>query len=130
MPGLGWTAVVEAADLAPGCGGVFVVRGAPVAIFRRGERFHALGARCPHAGSLLSEFPTDDGTALCPSHGWEFRLDDGACTNERAQRVPVYRVAVEDGLVWVRVRPLAAILADALRGGARKGNLAGARRLR
>jgi nitrite reductase (NADH) small subunit len=130
MEMLGWTPVSPAAELAPGDGALFEARGVAIAIYRRGERFHAVGAICPHAGSLLSEFATDEGTALCPSHGWEFRLEDGGCTNERTQRVPVYPLRVVDGFLWVKVRPVRAAIADFLRGGRRRGSLSPAPRLR
>jgi nitrite reductase/ring-hydroxylating ferredoxin subunit len=125
----GWSPVVAASDLESGDGGVFRVRGVPIALYKRAGRYHALGARCPHAGSLLSEFATDDGTALCPSHGWEFRLTDGGCTAHATQRVPVYPAEERDGVVWVRVKPFLAWLAGLTRG-ANAGSLDLAERLR
>lgn len=115
MTMLGWTRVVEESGLEPGRGRLFDVRGVPVAVFRTARRVHALGAVCPHEGNLLSDCLNDDGTALCPAHGWAFRLDDGACTVFRTSRVPVYPVRVVEGHVWVRVRAMRSALRDLFR---------------
>ncbi len=123
---IGWTRAIAVNELEPGEGAVLEVRGAPVALYRVGDRFHALGAICPHAGSLLSEFLHDDCLALCPSHGWTFRLEDGQATVFPTQRVPVYPVRTADGFVWIRVRWLVAVVADLLR----RGHGPPARRLR
>jgi nitrite reductase/ring-hydroxylating ferredoxin subunit len=111
----GWSPVIAASEFAVGDGGVFEVRGVPIALYLLPSGFRAVGAVCPHAGSLLSEFPTDDGTVICPSHGWEFRLDDGGCTTHATQRVVTYPARVFDGIVCVRVRPFLSLLSDCLR---------------
>jgi nitrite reductase/ring-hydroxylating ferredoxin subunit len=127
---LGWSPVLEAAEFADGDGGVFRVRGVPIALYKRSGQYRAVGARCPHAGSLLSEFATDEGTALCPSHGWEFRLTDGGCTTHAAHRVPVYPARELDGVVWVRVKSFWAWIADFACGAHRRAYLDMAERLR
>lgn len=110
-PGIGWSPVVRASDLTPGEGAIFRVLGVPIAVYRTATALRAVGARCPHAGSLLSEFATEQGTALCPSHGWEFHLTDGRCTSHPTSRVPVFRAVEHGGYIWVFVRPAWAALA-------------------
>ena len=127
---LGWSPIVSAADVVDGDGGVFRVRGVPIALYNRSGQYRAVGARCPHAGSLLSEFATDEGTAMCPSHGWEFRLTDGGCTVHSTHRVPVYPAREHDGVVWVRVKPTWAWFSDFTRGIHRRDSLDFAERLR
>lgn len=114
---IGWTRAIAADQLAPGDGAILDVRGVPVALFRVGERFHAARAVCPHAGSLISEFLTDSQTAMCPSHGWEFRLDDGQCTTLRSQTLRIYPTRVDGGFVYIKVRPILAMITDIFRGG-------------
>jgi nitrite reductase/ring-hydroxylating ferredoxin subunit len=115
MTQLGWTPALRADELAVGSGRRVLLRGRPVALFRDLEGFHALGAVCPHQGSLLSESLQDDGSALCPSHGWAFDLHSGRSTVFRSQGVRVYPARVVDGIVWVRVGGVGATLADLAR---------------
>jgi nitrite reductase (NADH) small subunit len=108
----GWTPALDASELAPGEGAILEIRGEAVALFREGDTFRALSAVCPHQGTLLCEFLTDERTALCPSHGWEFRIDDGQCLSHRTQRVRTFAVRVEDGLVYVKVRFMTSWILD------------------
>ncbi|MBL8692633.1 MAG: Rieske (2Fe-2S) protein [Planctomycetes bacterium] len=107
-----WTRAIELGEIEPDSGAILQLWGVPIAVFRVGDGAAAVGAVCPHAGSLLCEFLSDSGTAMCPSHGWEFSLRDGACTTHRTQRVPVYPARIEDGAIWVQVRPLLAWLSS------------------
>lgn len=115
---LGWTRALAVDQLTPGDGAIIELRGLPVALFRAGERFHAMSARCPHAGSLISEFLTDAQTAICPSHGWEFRLHDGQCTTMRAQTIRLYPIRIVDGFVYIKVRPWISMIVDLFHWGA------------
>jgi nitrite reductase (NADH) small subunit len=74
-----------------------------IAVFRRGDRVHAVSDSCPHMGASLSEGYLDRGTVVCPWHGWVFRLDDGASLFDENSCVAVYRVMIEDGDVVVEV---------------------------
>lgn len=112
---LGWTCALPVDAIAPGDGAIVEMRGVAVALFRVGDQVHALNATCPHAGTLISEFMTDSETAMCPSHGWEFRVGDGQCTTHRTQMLRKYPVAVEGGFVWVKIRPVIAIIQDLLK---------------
>ncbi|MFN0204933.1 MAG: Rieske (2Fe-2S) protein [Planctomycetota bacterium] len=110
----GWTRALPVDAIAPGDGAIVELRGVPVALYRIGDHYHALHAICPHAGSLISEFMTDAGTAMCPSHGWEFNIGDGQCTSHRSQMLRKYPVTVRDGFVWVKVRSTIAMIQDIL----------------
>jgi len=121
----GWTRALPVGAIAPGDGVIVEMRGVPVALYRIGDHYHALDAVCPHAGTLISEFATDAGTAMCPSHGWEFNISDGQCTSHRTQMLRKYPVAIRDGFVWVKVRVAIAIIQDLF-----NKNSAEARRLR
>jgi nitrite reductase/ring-hydroxylating ferredoxin subunit/uncharacterized membrane protein len=52
-----------------------------VLLVRQHGRVCALAHQCAHLGGPLSEGTLKDGTVVCPWHGSEFRLDDGAVVN-------------------------------------------------
>jgi nitrite reductase/ring-hydroxylating ferredoxin subunit len=110
---LGWSAALRASGLPEGSGRLVQLRGEWVALYRVGGKLHALGARCPHEGSLLSEAAVGE-VAICPSHGWTFRLEDGQGMLFRTSRVPVFATRVVDGVIWVKINFLWACLADVL----------------
>lgn len=68
--------------------------------------------QCPHRGGRLSQGWVDEGTLVCPYHGWRYS-DDGACVAIPAQdpqtpisrraRLECVRVAERYGLVWLLV---------------------------
>ena len=73
-----------------------------IAVIRRGDAVHAVDDSCPHAGGPLSEGTVNDGTLVCPYHGWVWDVATGACrAPARDVRVPVYRAVVEAGEVWI-----------------------------
>ena len=74
-----------------------------VAVFRLGNQLYAVGDQCPHMGASLSEGYLDGKMIVCPWHGWTFNLDDGVSPFDDEARVPVYRVFVEDGDVYVEI---------------------------
>ncbi|HEY2435163.1 MAG TPA: Rieske 2Fe-2S domain-containing protein [Vicinamibacterales bacterium] len=51
---------------------------AHVLLVRQHGRLHALAHSCAHLGGPLSEGTLKDGSVVCPWHGSEFRLEDGA----------------------------------------------------
>jgi len=71
-----------------------------VAVFKRGNRVHAVGDSCPHMGASLAEGYLDGNQVICPWHGWVFDLDSGTSLFDANARVPIYRVVVEDGQVY------------------------------
>lgn len=86
-----WTDVC-AADAVPGTGGKLIVEdadGAPVLlVVRTAGGLRAVGARCPHLGTQLSDGFHDDGAIHCPAHAMRFSLESGASSS------PLLRLAV------------------------------------
>ncbi len=75
-----------------------------VAMFRVGEAFYAIGDRCSHAEASLAEGEVFDDEVECPRHGAAFGLADGeARTLPATSPVPVYRVDVEDDVVYLTI---------------------------
>lgn len=75
-----------------------------VALFRVGDEVYAIGDRCSHAEASLSEGELYGTEVECPRHGSAFDVTTGEVLGLPATRpVPVYRVAVEDGTVYLEV---------------------------
>jgi 3-phenylpropionate/trans-cinnamate dioxygenase ferredoxin subunit len=75
-----------------------------VAIFRVGEDIYAIGDRCSHAEASLAEGEIFDDEVECPRHGAAFGLADGeARTLPATSSVPVYKVDVEDDVVYLTI---------------------------
>jgi len=86
--------------------------GEPVLLGRdaAGQAF-ALKDTCPHRGTLLSRGLFNGREVQCPYHGWRFATD-GRCTAIPSQlsdqkpqpgdiRTPTYRLAEQDGNIWI-----------------------------
>lgn len=75
-----------------------------VAIFRIGDDLYAIGDRCSHAEASLAEGEVLDGEVECPRHGAAFQLKTGeAMTLPATKTVPVYKVDVEDDVVYLTI---------------------------
>ena len=77
-----------------------------ICLVRLGDDFYAIGDTCSHADVSLSEGEVDAETKHieCWKHGSCFSLETGVPDVLPATRpVPVYRVTVEDGDVFVEV---------------------------
>lgn len=61
---------------------------------------HALANLCVHKERELARGTIFSGRIVCPGHQWAFDLDTGWC-REKEEHQPVYRVKVEDDLVWI-----------------------------
>ena len=99
----GWTAVLDAADLAEGAPRVVQAGDTDVLLVREGGRLHALWASCTHECGPLAEGHFADGLVTCPWHGSTFRLADGKVVRgPAAASQPVYEARVTDGKIEVR----------------------------
>jgi nitrite reductase (NADH) small subunit/3-phenylpropionate/trans-cinnamate dioxygenase ferredoxin subunit len=79
------------------------IEGRAVALFRRGDRVFAVGGTCPHMGASLADGYVDETTVVCPWHGWAFDLETGTSAFDEEARIPVFRVEVENGDVFVEI---------------------------
>jgi nitrite reductase/ring-hydroxylating ferredoxin subunit/uncharacterized membrane protein len=65
----------------------------------------ALAHACAHLGGPLSEGELKDGSVVCPWHGSEFRLDDGAVLNGPSTHPqPTFDVREREGRIEVKGR--------------------------
>ncbi len=102
--------VARLADLPPGSGLLVEIDGREIALFREGDRVHALDAICPHRGASLAFGEVRAGVVHCPLHAWPFRLADGRCLALRQAQgesgeveVDVFAVTVEGEDVYVEL---------------------------
>ncbi len=91
------------ADIEEGRGLALELDGLRVAVFRVGDRYHAISGRCPHANGALGLGWIEDGEAVCPLHRWRFRLDTGRCTTVRGESVHPFACEVRGADVYVAV---------------------------
>jgi nitrite reductase (NADH) small subunit len=95
--------VATLAELPESGGYRVVVAGREVALFRRGERVHALDGVCPHRGGMLAYGERREGVAFCPLHAWGFDLESGRCTDPEHVSIETFPVHVEGGEVWIEL---------------------------
>lgn len=114
-----WIDAMEDAHLKEGAREVVQVEGKNILLLRhRGEVF-ALDAQCPHMGAPLKNGRiTEDGHLICPWHRSAFDLRTGDVAQwtpwppavgkllgavRREHALPVYRVKIEEGRIWVEM---------------------------
>lgn len=97
----GFMKVGRVEEFSDGRGRAVSVDGKTVAVFRRGERFFAVGDRCPHMGASLADGEIVEDEVQCSWHGWRFHLGTGRSQAKEWACVPVYEVRVEGGDVLV-----------------------------
>lgn len=104
-----WMAVAKAAEVRAQPVRVQVL-GEPLVVWRNHKGVHAFGDLCIHRGAALSLGRIENGTLVCPYHGWRYG-GDGRCVHIPAQpkgagiptkaRAFRYRCAEAYGLIWV-----------------------------
>jgi nitrite reductase (NADH) small subunit len=112
-----WVAVCRVEDV-PRTGARRVARPGliDVAVFRTGDdRLFALLDRCPHRGGPLSQGIVFGESVACPLHGWTIGLATGTAREPDVGCTPAFALRVEDGVVHLDARELAALGAGAER---------------
>lgn len=73
-----------------------------IAIFRTAaDEIFALRDECPHKQGPLSQGIVHGRSVSCPLHGWKINLDSGSAQAPDVGETRLFRVKVEDGLVWI-----------------------------
>lgn len=94
-------------QLEPSAGVKVEAAGHRIAVFRIGDDVYAIGDRCSHAEASLAEGEVFGTDVECPRHGSEFDITTGKPNSFPAtQPVPVYETEIEDGIVFLLVRPV------------------------
>ncbi len=82
--------------------------GERIAVFRVGERLHAVTNLCAHQGGPLGEGRVIDGCITCPWHGWQYKATDGCSPPPFEEKIATYQVRVVAGRAQVHAQPLPA----------------------
>ncbi len=104
----GFVDLCAVGDLREGRGRTFALSGDRVAVFRYDGKVSALSNACQHQNGPLGEGRIVNGCVVCPWHGYEYKPDCGRSPEPFTEKVPTFRVRVEDGRVLVHPQPLAA----------------------
>jgi len=99
--GMPWTTLCELSELSPAGEGTYVdIDGRELAVFLDDGTPRVMDNTCPHAGGSMSSGYLEDqfGTrcAVCPWHGWAFRVDNGEYVDMPGFEIQVYEARVEE----------------------------------
>ena len=95
------TKVAQKSDVPPGTGKVVEVGGKAIAVFNCEGTFYATDNTCKHRGGPLGEGTLTGTTVMCPWHGWEFDVTNGACSMDPTIKVSTFEVKVQGDDVLV-----------------------------
>lgn len=79
--------------------------GEAIAVFRDGDRVHAVSNVCRHQGGPLGEGKIVDGCITCPWHGFQYRMQDGRSPEPFTEKIATYATKIIDGIVYVNPQP-------------------------
>jgi nitrite reductase/ring-hydroxylating ferredoxin subunit/DMSO/TMAO reductase YedYZ heme-binding membrane subunit len=102
----GWVDAGRVEEIAEGRARIVTLAGERVAVFRHDGRISALSNVCQHQNGPLGEGRILDGCVTCPWHGYQYRPEDGASPAPFTERVPTFRVRIEEGRIFVDPNPL------------------------
>ncbi|MGB0507711.1 MAG: Rieske 2Fe-2S domain-containing protein [Pikeienuella sp.] len=72
-----------------------------VAVFRHKGALSAISNHCAHQNGPLGEGKIIAGCVTCPWHGFQYRVEDGCSPEPFTEKVPTYRVKLDQGVVYV-----------------------------
>jgi nitrite reductase/ring-hydroxylating ferredoxin subunit len=105
-PAAGWLPIGDPASIPDGRARLVVAGGERVAVFRDGQRLFALSGVCQHQNGPLGEGRVRAGCAVCPWHGYEYRLESGRSPEPFQEAVPQFRLRIVAGQLELDPRPL------------------------
>jgi nitrite reductase/ring-hydroxylating ferredoxin subunit len=88
---MGWISLCDFDELSEGQGRHVDIDGFSLAVFLHEGKVYVLDSTCPHAGHDLSGGTVQDGCAVCPFHGWNFRLTNGQMPTAPGVAVMTYK---------------------------------------
>jgi 3-phenylpropionate/trans-cinnamate dioxygenase ferredoxin subunit len=98
--------VAPFAEFPPGSTKIVTVGWTSIGVYNCNGKLYAIEDRCSHDDGPLCEGDWDQDLCrvICPRHGSAFDLETGIPRSLPAfERVPIYPVTVEDGIVKVEV---------------------------
>jgi NAD(P)H-dependent nitrite reductase small subunit len=101
----GFVLICKFSDLKNGEGKRFIVGETEVALFKFGDKIYALNNVCPHQQTaLLYDGIIEDGSVVCPAHGWKFNLKTGKKPGG-SRGLDTYEVKIVNEDIYARVIP-------------------------
>jgi sulfoxide reductase heme-binding subunit YedZ len=79
--------------------------GERTAVFRYDGRISAVSNACQHQNGPLGEGKIVDGCITCPWHGFQYLPETGASPPPFTEKIPTFRVRVENGRILVHPTP-------------------------
>lgn len=79
-----------------------MIAGETVALFREGQKAHAVSGICQHQNGPLAEGRIIDGLITCPWHGYQYCPKSGKSPEPFSEHIPTFETRLENGDVWVR----------------------------
>jgi len=100
-----WVRITPPENIALREGRAVMVGSREIAIFNLGDRFLAVGNRCPHRSGPLADGIVSGDTVVCPLHAWKFSLETGKGANSASASscVETFRTRVEHGVVLLEL---------------------------
>jgi methionine sulfoxide reductase heme-binding subunit len=80
--------------------------GDKIAVFRDGDKIHAVSNVCRHQGGPLGEGRIVDGCVTCPWHGFQYRPEDGRAPAPYTEKIATYGTRIIEGVIWVHAEPM------------------------
>ena len=114
----GYVEVGRTGDFKDGMKKKVIAGGKEVMLARVGDKYYAVGNRCPHLGGELAAGQLNGTVVTCPLHGSQFDITDGhnvrwlkgkgfASTIARVVKpprpLPTYQVKVDGDMIFIEV---------------------------
>lgn len=101
--GMAFVALERLINLQDGYRKLCRLQGRELLLLCEGGRTHLVENRCPHMGQPLHRASVVQGSIRCPSHGFEFDLASGRCTQGNCAPLGRYRLAYRGSEVGVDI---------------------------
>ena len=90
-------------DIPPGGRLLVEIHGVEALLLNIDGKIFATGNYCPHEEVEMDRSSLCGRLLTCWEHGYEFRVDSGECLTDSSLRLPVFRVEVKGGRVYVEL---------------------------
>ncbi len=105
-----WIEVVELTQIPVLGSRVIKTREMDIALFRGSDdQVYAIRDACPHKNGPLSQGIMHGTSVTCPLHNWKIDLNSGEALGPDEGCVNVFPVRVEDGRVYLQLKPAEAV---------------------
>ncbi len=101
----GFVDVCAVADIPEARACTAVVGGERIAVFRYDGKLSCVSNLCQHQNGPLGEGRIIDGCITCPWHGYQYLPASGRSPEPFTERIPTFRLKVEEGRVLVHPAP-------------------------